>query len=110
MRTPSPRGDGHRKAANRFQGSWVPNDLTAPDGQSDWEKGVAGDADGRNLVLRETGSTVLVCRRRSITRGRSRAQAGKREERLESLLLPLTITCCPHSGRAAQTYGLRGSG
>lgn len=53
-----PRGDGHQKVAGRFPVRGLPDDLASAE-QSDWE-GVAGDADGRVVVLRETGSTVLV--------------------------------------------------
>jgi hypothetical protein len=54
-----PRHHGHRKVADRVEVRGLHGVLEESAGQSDWE-GVAGDADGRVYLLRETGSTLVV--------------------------------------------------
>lgn len=54
-----PLDGDHRKAAERWDVTGLPEELRGSHGQSDWE-GVAGDAAGRVFVLRETGSELLV--------------------------------------------------
>jgi hypothetical protein len=53
-----PDGD-HRKVAVRHPVRGIPDHLGGSRRQSDWE-GVAGDADGRVFILRETGSRLLI--------------------------------------------------
>lgn len=54
-----PIDGGHRRVADRHHVRGLPGDLDGSHGQSDWE-GIAGDADGRVFILRETDSRVLV--------------------------------------------------
>ena len=54
------RGDaGDQRAAVRHRVTGLPDRLDGSDGHVDWE-GVAGDATGRVVVLRESGSRLLV--------------------------------------------------
>ena len=54
-----PLDGDHRKVAVRHPVRGIPDDLGGGRGQSDWE-GVAGDADGRVFILKETGSRLLI--------------------------------------------------
>jgi hypothetical protein len=54
-----PRDGGHRRTAVRHQVTGLPDHLDGSGGHVDWE-GVAGDATGRIVVLRESGSRLLV--------------------------------------------------
>jgi hypothetical protein len=54
-----PRDGGHRRTAVRHRVTGLPDHLDGSGGHVDWE-GVAGDATGRVVVLRESGSRLLV--------------------------------------------------